>query len=54
MVETIIVVAVFLAAAFFFVRWLRGVAKGDTGCGCGKCGKDCHSHKSEMPEGNPQ
>ncbi len=53
MVETIIVGAVFLAAAFFFVRWLRGVMKGDTGCSCGKCGKDCHSRKPEMPGSNP-
>lgn len=53
-VETIIVVAVFMAAAFFFVRWLRGVMKGDTGCSCGKCGKGCASRKPGTPEGNPQ
>lgn len=51
MVETIIVAAVFLTAAFFFVRWLRGVTKGDTGCSCGKCVKSCASRK---PKGNPQ
>lgn len=53
MIETIITVAIVLAAVFWFVRWFRGTASGKKGCSCGGCGKDCqgrgaaHSHSED-------
>lgn len=41
MIETIVTVAIVLAAAFWFFRWFRGTASGEKGCGCGGCGKHC-------------
>lgn len=41
MIESVITVAIILGAAFWFVAWLRGTAKGEKGCGCGKCAKSC-------------
>ncbi len=39
--ETVITVLIVVAAGFWCVRWLRGSAKGQGGCGCGKCAKNC-------------
>lgn len=43
MIETIVTIAIVLAAAFWFFRWIRGAASGEKGCGCGGCGKKCAS-----------
>lgn len=47
MLETIIVAAIVVGALLWFARWLRGTAKGDRGCSCGGCGKDCASRREE-------
>lgn len=52
MIETIIVAAIILAAAVWFVRWFRGTASGEKGCSCGGCAKeDCMSRTSEIADG---
>ncbi|MCC8108047.1 MAG: FeoB-associated Cys-rich membrane protein [Planctomycetes bacterium] len=38
--ETVITVVIVAAAGFFFLRWFRGTARGEGGCGCG-CTKGC-------------
>lgn len=49
--ESIIVGAIILGAAFWFVRWLRSSAKGEGGCGCGKCAKGCASRSDDCLRG---
>jgi hypothetical protein len=52
MLETIVVAVIVLAAALWFVRWLRGAAAGNKGCSCGSCGKQhCPSRTSAMRPG---
>lgn len=41
MIETVITAAIIGLAGFWFVRWLRGTARGEGGCSCGKCSKNC-------------
>jgi hypothetical protein len=51
MIETIITGVIILAAAVWFVRWLRGTASGEKGCSCGGCAKqDCPSRTGELTE----
>lgn len=52
MLETIITVGIILAAAFWFVRWLRGAARGD-GCSCGKCAKNCPTRSADCVKSDP-
>lgn len=47
MVEQILVGVIVLGAAFWFVRWLKGAARGEPGCGCGKCAKNCSTRSRD-------
>lgn len=50
MIETMVTVAIVLAAGVWFFLWLRGMAKGENGCACGGCGKKCASREGAGPD----
>lgn len=52
MIETIVTIAIVLAAAVWFFLWMRGTTSGKKGCGCGGCGKNCASrHEPSAGDG---
>lgn len=44
--ETLIIIAIIGVAALWFIGWLRKSLKGDGGCACSGCKKECGSRQS--------
>lgn len=50
-IETIVTIAIVLAALVWFFTWFRGTARGEKGCSCGGCTKECGS-RTMAPNGD--